>query len=180
MPRGTWVDLQQCWAAACAMEGPRADEHANKSNRDWGLLSSLTRGCWLLPVSLTPNQSSCRSSSATSDSTTFSHWVPALMETFSFTSQPVASWTEGPRGCRRWWEGLGGRQPRAENGRKATLLPGGSISEEAARRLEPACPPVLPGISESQPQFLLTAKYFTPETCYASWYRMHLYVSRWP
>lgn len=38
----------------------------------------------------------------------------------------------------------------------------------------------LPRISDSRPALQLKAKYFTPETHKASWYRMHLLVSLWP
>ena len=59
-------------------------------------------------------------------------------------------------------ECLGGRQPRAENGRKAAPLPSASVC-----RSLPALQ-ALPGISEPRPRLPLTARYFTLETYYTS------------
>lgn len=86
--------------------------------------------------------------------------------------QQPASWEgERPAAARRGRPAA--TQRRAENGRKASVIAGRSL-------WSPSALSSLPGISESRPRLLLTAKYFTLETRRASWYRMHSHVSRWP
>lgn len=119
-----------------------------------------------LPARRAPYQSSCRSGSAGPDGGTFLRRVPALVEAFSLEWQPAGSWPE--------WQGSSGGSV-GKSGRKAAPCGEWQESRPASRRLcapggagSPPAPQARPGISELRPQLLLTAKYFTPETCYTS------------